>query len=326
MSYPRVSVVVPMYRVGGWDVVCDSLEGQTFREFELVVADAIEPRRAPLIAEKLSRYSFPIRHLGPSGGMALSDYSRAINDAVTHARGELVVIQSDYTWMPPGCLQAHYDAHMAAVSRGERACFMLDNHCTELPPLAEGLGAYGPDWEAKPYVTAEERVQLEREMSIAADRYELDLEGGKLDHLMWSIFKVPLTNAEVLALPIKRSHLKQGIALDPNWCSLKNEGIPTNAFLDVNGLDEDMDGSHLYQDQEFAYRAARAGYRWTTAPGGTAYMVNPRSVIYCKRVARPMRGDAGTDSNEARMKKKQATQEMVNPHRNLRAERAARLS
>ncbi len=315
----KVSVVVPMYRVGGFDVVCDSLAGQTMptNEFELIVADAIFERRHPRIEERLGGYPFDIWHLPPSGGMALSDYSRAINDAVARARGELVVIQSDYTWLAPDCLEAHWNAY----SRYPRACHMLDNHCTELPPLAPGFRSYGPNWEAKPYVTPEERTFLEGEMTRAADDYERDLAAGGLDHLMWSIFERPLDWPAVQALPITRSHLKQGVAIDPNWCSLKNEGIPTEAFLAANGLDEDMDGSHLYQDQEFAWRTAGLGYHWTTTQGGLAYMVNPRAVIYCKRLTRPMRGDG--ESNEARMYRKRQTGERINSHRDLRAERRA---
>lgn len=318
---PKVSVLVPMYRPGGWDVVCDSLRGQTHRDFELVVADAIYRYRADIVREKLEAYPFAVKHLPPSGGVALSDYSHAINDAVAHCSGELVVIQSDYTWMPPDCLATHWAAYQSTTRR--RKCYMLDNHCTELPPLHPTFRGYGPNWEAKPYITPEERTAFERQMTEAADEYEADLASGRLADLMWSIFKQPLTWGDVQGLKILRSHVKQGQSLDPNWCSLKNEGIPTEAFLAVNGLDEDMDGSHLYQDQEFAWRVARAGYAWTTYEGGGAYMVNPRSVLYCKRLLRPQRGGDETDSNESRMYRKQRTGERVNPHRDLRAERRA---
>lgn len=308
-----------MYRIGGFDVVCDSLAGQTMAasDFELVVADAIFERRHPLIEERLRGYSYDIVHLPPNGGVTLSDYSRAINSAVIAARGELIVIQSDYTWLAPDCLEAHWRAY----EKSPRACHMLDNHCTELPELAPGFRGYGPNWEAKPYVTDEERTFLEGEMTKAAAEYERDLNAGSLDSLMWTIFREPLTWEAVQKLRVTRSHEKQGKSLDPNWCSLKNEGIPTEAFLAANGLDEDMDGSHLYQDQEFAWRAAAKGYRWTTAPGGLAYMVNPRALLYCKRLTRPMRGGDAVDSNEARMYRKRRTGEAVNPSRDLRSER-----
>lgn len=317
----RISVVVPMYRVGGWDVICDSLRGQTFLDFELVVADAIHAHRADLVRDKACGYPFDVKHLAPSGGLALSDYSRAINDAVTACSGDVVVIQSDYTWMPPDCLQKHWEAF--DNGRRKKRCYMLDNHCTELHPLHPLFKSYGPDWEGK-NPTMEERAALELRMTEAADEYEADLNSGRLSDLMWSIFKKPLAWEDVQGLKVLRSHQKQGQPLDPNWCSLKNEGIPTEAFLAVNGLDEDMDGSHLYQDQEFAWRVHGAGYTWTTVPGGDAYIVNPRSVLYCKRLTRPQRGGVETDSNESRMYRKRATGEGVNPHRNLRAERGAK--
>ena len=109
------------------------------------------------------------------------------------------------------------------------------------------------------HYTEAERPAFEAAMNTAAEQYAADVASGKLDGCMWSLFREPLTNEAVLALPITRSHLKQGVALDPNWCSLKNEAIPIECFLEVNGLDEDFDASHLYQDQEFAWRAHRAG-------------------------------------------------------------------
>ena len=313
MAAPRLTVIFPTYRVGGFDVALDSLAGQTFRDFELIVVDAIWARRNPIIRDRFSAYPFPIKHLAPSGGMALSNYSRSINDGIAHASGELIVIQADYTWMPPNCLETHWRAYEQS---DKRSCFMLDNHCTELPPLNPDFPGYGPNFESKEYSEAE-RPRFESDTNHAASVYERDVMTGRLDSCMWSLFREPLTNEKVLALPVTRSHCKQGQPLDPNWCSLKNEGIPTEAFLAVNGLDEDMDGSHLYQDQEFAWRVAKAGYRWTTAAGGSAFLVNPRSLFYSKRLSRPMM------TNGDIMRRKQASGERVNPHRFLRAEREA---
>lgn len=313
----RLSVIVPSYRVGGVDVLVLSLAFQGFKDFELIIADGIHARRAPIIKKQLDAAPFTVKHLPPSGGMPLSNYSRSINDAIANASGELVVIQADFTWMPPDCLTTHWRAYEQSDGR---SCFMLDNHCTALPPLNPDFPGYGPNFESKEYSEAE-RPRFESDTHHAASIYERDVETGRLDSCMWSLFKEPLTNEAVMALPITRSHCKQGQTLDPNWCSLKNESIPTEAFLAVNGLDEDMDGSHLYQDQEFAWRVAKAGYTWTTAPGGAAYMVNPRSMFYSKRLSRPMMG------NGEIMRNKQAAGIVrVNPHRDLRAERMARVA
>jgi GT2 family glycosyltransferase len=309
-----ISVLVVTYRAGQWDANCDSLKIQTFKDFELVVADAIFDRRNPIIRDRFADYDFPIKHIAEPGGMFLSNYSRSINTALTHCSGELVVIQADYTWMPPDCLETHWNAYKNGPPR---TCYMLDNHCTGLPPLRDDFPGYGPNWEAKHYTEAE-RPAFEAQMNTAAEQYAADVASGKLDGCMWSLFKEPLTNEAVMALPITRSHVKQGQALDPNWCSLKNEAIPMECFLEVNGLDEDFDASHLYQDQEFAWRAHRAGWTWSTVPGGAAYMVNPRSVFYSKFITRPMM------SNGDLMRSKGGVVR-VNPGRDLRAEREANL-
>jgi hypothetical protein len=317
----RVSVLVPTYRPGGIDVLLEGLAVQRFTDFELLLADELYARRNPIVSHKFGNYSFPVKHIAPTGGPRLSNYCQSINNAITHAAGEIVVIQTDYTWMPPDCLAIHWRAYEQS---DRRSCFMLDNHCTELPPLHPEFRGYGPDLEL---FTEDRREAIEREINEGADAYARDLVDGKLDRFMWSIFAESPTQATVDALPVTRSHTKGGQALDPNWASLKNEGIPIEAFLAVNGIDENLDGSHLYQDQSFAWCVARAGYRWTTAPGGEAYIVNPRTKLSCKRVARPMREIIGTDSNEARFKATQAEGAVrVNPHRDLRAEREAWLA
>jgi glycosyltransferase involved in cell wall biosynthesis len=309
----RVSVIVPSYRDGGLDILCDSLAGQAFRDFELVITDAIYDRRRPIVADRLASYDFPIKHISPTGGPALSNYCRSINDAFAHASGELVVIQCDYTWMPPDCLAEHWRAYEES---DKRTCFLRDNHCTALPPLHPEFTPYGPDMEQ---FTEGRRAQIEAEINAGADRYAADLEAGKLDRFMWSIFAEPLTQATVDALPVTRSDVKQGRPqIDYRHCSLKNEGIPLEAFLAVNGLDEDFDGSHLYQDQEFAWRVERAGYRWATTSGADVKIVNPRTVLSSKRLDRPM------DTNGKLMYAKQAAGIVrVNEHRDLRVERAS---
>ncbi len=315
----RVSVVVPTYRDGGVDVLAESLAYQTFADFECILVDAIYDQRHPQIAHRLADLPFAFNHLKPSGGPKLSNYSQSINDAIAHAHGELVVIQTDYTWMPPDCLAEHWRAYEQS---DKRTCFLRDNHCTALPPLHPEFRSYGPDMEQ---FHEGWRAEIERMINEGAERYEADLESGALDRFMWSIFAEPLTQTMVDALPVTRSDVKQGRSgIDYRHASLKNEGIPTEAFLAVNGLDEDMDGSHLYQDQEFACRVERAGFRWTTAPGAWVKIINPRTVLSSKRLTRPMRG--GGDSNEARMAVTLAGKQWANPHRNLRAEREANLS
>jgi hypothetical protein len=311
----KASVVVPSYRPGGIDVLCESLAHQSHHDFELVIVDAIHERRAPIIAAKLATYGFPIKHIAPSGGPKLSNYCRSINDAVVVASGELIVIQTDYTWMPPDCLAKHWEAY---VNSDKRACFVRDNHCTALPPLHPEFRGYGPDMEQ---FTEGRRAEIEREINDGAAAYAADLEAGLLDKFMWSIFADVPTNESVAALPITRSDVKQGRpAIDYRHSSLKNEGIPLEAFLAVNGLDERFDGSHLYQDQEFALRVERAGFRWATAPGADVRIVNPRTVLSSKRLERPM------DSNGQLMGELlNSGWIMANPGRNLREEREWRL-
>lgn len=309
-----ISVIVPTYRTGGLDLLFGSLRKQTYRDFELILADEIFDRRIPIIRDRLelSALDFRTTVLRPDGGPRLSNYSRSINNAIARARGEIILLQADYTWLNEDCLERHAELH----ARGEKICAMLDYSYCSLPPCDPRFPHYVPD-PGKVFTLAD-GAEHERSVTEAADRYERDLESGILDPLMWSIFETEITTREqVDALPTTLTHSKQGMSITADWASLKNESYRREDLLAVNGLDEDLDGSHLYQDQEVARRLQRYGVRFVTAPGGATRMPKPLGIFYSKRILHSMA------ENGRIMDRKAGTGERVNPHRDLRAESKA---
>jgi len=278
-----LSVVLPTIRVGGLDLVCQSLAAQTYTDFELILADGIKRYRAPHVTDRLSAQPFPVKHLD-SGGLALSNYCRSINDAVVAADGDTILVVPDFAWFPPDAIELHarfHDEH-----RGERKCLMSGYQYLGLPKLHPSFTGYCP---TLPFNLHDPDAQFEAAMTAEADRYELDLELGELNDVMWSLFAEPIDTETIDALPVEHTHSLFDVEWSHLFCSLKNESYDIEAFIETNGLDEDLDGSHLFQDLDWSERLKAAGWEWERLQGGELKIPNPRSKLTCKRALRPMR-------------------------------------
>jgi len=312
-----ISVILPTLRVGGLDIVCASLARQTHTDFELIIADGIHQYRARHIAGRLAALPFPVRHLA-SGGVELSNYSRAINDAVAVARGDIIYMAPDYSWFPPDCLEIHARYH--AEHRGEKRILASGYSYTDLPTRHPCFPGYSPeivDCNAKLDLSPDGGTRYEECLTIEAERYERDLQSGLLDPVMWSLGTEPVTPESIEALPIRYTHKLFDCEFSFRYCSLKSESYPVEAFLELNGLDEDLDGSHLFQDLAWAYRLDAAGWEYDRTRGGELRIPNPRGVFASKRVLRPMR------MNQYESERKRVHGLPVNPEWSLRDRRAA---
>lgn len=112
---PRVSVVIPAYNNADFiDDTMRSILSQTYRDFELIVADHTS---ADDTVEKLSRYTGDARVTvlsTPAGGGAMRNWNR-VTDA---AGGELIKLVPGDDVLYPDMLAAHVaalDAHPGAV-------------------------------------------------------------------------------------------------------------------------------------------------------------------------------------------------------------------
>jgi len=98
-----------------WRLMLDSMEKQTFRDFEYIICDGLYDQRKDELKKILKDYSFPIiyvkdkpwyhseeEQVGKRPGL-----SSARNTGVMHARGELMCWHDDNTWLPPEWLSRH---------------------------------------------------------------------------------------------------------------------------------------------------------------------------------------------------------------------------
>lgn len=258
---PKISVVVPTMRVGGLDVLFNGLAGQSFKDFELVLSDGLHRFRKDVVEERAAGYGFPVKHVEPADNpFPVNSFCRHANAGLVHASGEIVVMFVDYTWAHPGCLQTHADFHDANPGRSGLVC---PHRYLMLPDLKLDLYPTG-----------------DRYSDSSIDAYVRDLESGRLSPVMWSIFRDDLTDAGPLPGDPYGADPKMSMPtgpVGPDVFFAKNESVRTSDLVEVNGWNEDMDGTHGYQDWDLSERLShRLGLRWFHIRENVADIVNPR--------------------------------------------------
>lgn len=269
---PFLSVIVPTMRVGGINILLDSLERQTFRDFELVLVDGLHAQRDVAVHRYASdaRMRNAIKHLAPSPNpfpnCAFCAYANA---GIAAARGEVLVFAVDYSRLPPDLLQKHADFHRADTT--QRAGLMGPHRYVGLAASRNFVGYAGHE----------------------VDRYEADVKSGaQQGHLIHV--------GVALDTPAEATRADGGITVSwdadpklrlppgpitPNFFHAKNESVRREHALAIGGFDTDLDGAHLYQDSDFADRlTVLRGVQWYLDPTAVIDIANPRGLFpYARR-------------------------------------------
>ena len=271
-----ISVLVPQNRIGGLDVLWQGLAHQTEKNFELILVDAIKPRRS-IGTENPFRWT----HVEPRDNpFPAVSFCRSMNTAIAHARGDTLLMLCDYSFLHPNCLELH-----AEMQKKHRGPVTFDYRYVTMPALHPDVPSYR---ETEPG-TEENAAAYTAAVNANADRYVADLDAGKLDRFMWSVFAEPFRGVDGLAVEHEHKPSGADLANDWNYCSAKNESVPTELMLEMNGFDEAYDRSHCYQDSEWSYRLRERGIRWHAGPPGhTVSVVNPRPWSNIKRLEKPL--------------------------------------
>jgi glycosyltransferase involved in cell wall biosynthesis len=267
-----VSIILPTVRVGGLDVLFHGLSRQTFKNFELILVDGIYKHRCELVQKKAIEHSIKVVHVEPfDNPFPVCSYSRFVNTGLVHASGELVVFISDYTWLPPECLQKHVDAFR---NNGPRSGLMGPHDYTTFLLMNS---------EFKPYD------------EIEIDRYVSDVVSGRYDSMMWSIFDQDFNmNATILDKDpaYVNADCKLSLPSGPVNYQLfngKNESCSLGAALDINGFDEDLDGTNTMQDIDFTERiTSKQSISWYLDTSNIVHIINPRHYFPWPRRIRPV--------------------------------------
>jgi glycosyltransferase involved in cell wall biosynthesis len=272
---PFISVIVPTMRVGGLNVLFDSLARSEFTDFELVLVDALYPRRKEVVAEEARDRFLRVIHVEGSEHFPVTSYCAMMNKGIVAASGEVVVMAVDYTRFRPDTLGKHAAWHRENVGglMGPHRYVKLDADKT--------FPAYG-------------REEI--------DRYERDIRLGQIDDFMFSIGDATDEHADPF-------HVDGGTTatwdadpklrmpagpIAPAFLHCKNESVRLEALLEVNGFDEALDGCHGWQDSDLADRLAiKAGVRFTLDPTCVVDIANPRGVFPFAKRLRDFRTNEG---------------------------------
>jgi len=212
-----------------------SLEKQSFKDFEVIVVDALYPQKKGWIESR--KWSFPIKYVPPHPNhrfwldRGLWGVCGQLNTALLYAEGELIVRVDDSSQIPDkGFLQKFWDYY-------QNGFFALAMHVRY--------------HAGKPARVNEEYLKRGYEAKYA------------------------LMPDEDRATLLRRLYGENGIVRDTRWPTVERAGtyiappewgygytsFALEAALKVNGFDELMDGLKGQEDQNFTIRLDMAGYK-----------------------------------------------------------------
>jgi glycosyltransferase involved in cell wall biosynthesis len=268
---PVISVVMPTMRVGGLDIVLKSLEKQTFKNFEFIISDSIYKYRKDLVSQQSKKYSFTIKHVEPTKNIfPISNFCNSENAGLINASAKLVLLITDYTYLPADCIEKHVNFH--TINKEENIGYMCPHQYRSLPKLHSDFSSYKNE---------------------DTDLYMYDLFNGKLNNVLWSIFENDFDqDPETLPLDAMGNADNKLVAPygvgDMFAFNGKNESFKLEAALKINGFDEELDGTTPYQDTVFADMLdKKLGFKWMVDKDNKVYIINPRFVMPWSKRLRP---------------------------------------
>lgn len=299
MSSPTLSVVTCWFRPGGIDILMAGMRDQTYPRdrFEVIVVDRRYEQRHDAVMKLARQYDVPLIHVPEHRRNGIwGCTASAYNTGLALARGETVVFLQDWTYAPPGWIEAHLRAQAEAPRVCVAPYLYLGVALTQ--EMHERLfkdflrsGHIVLPWEAfmnqpgiKTKCEFNPSSQMDRE---GPDRSSVDavLEGEVFDEI--SVFEEGLFDPAWLPRmppipygdPGARKYPKN-IRLGHVNTHLKNESFPRKAAYAINGLDIWGErGGRMQIDIDFGLRMEALGLPLLWEPDAYSLCVNPRHGI-----------------------------------------------
>jgi len=268
--------------------------------FEVILVDRRYELRHNEVMALAKQYNVPLIHVpehrrNGRWGVTASAYTTSF----ALARGRVIIMLVDWTYAPPGWIEAHLQHHNGPPTYAVAPYLYHSVGITEsiYRRLAkETATEVCLPWEA--YVN-QPKLKLKRPFDFSDQDMRADGESAKyveadavlrgeiLDEV--SAFEDGLFDPQWLhnmppmpaCDPGGRGHLKRGVEhLDCYVTHLKNESILREAVYHLNGVDIWGErGGRVSIDSEFGLRAEAAGLRFYWEPQAMAHCVNPRHAV-----------------------------------------------
>lgn len=230
----RVTVIQPIARLGGIDVLFDGLARQTFKDYELVLVDAWADLRRDAVREEADRRGIPLAHHVQPAKRGLA---HALNVGVRHARGELVCPLNDHHWTPSTWLERHWGAFEGSRGRFTANGFAYHRRPPPLKPAGQPPEAY------------------------ALSLFQEPFDGERVSDY-------PILYEETLAfttaprIPVRSQLHGLYTSWGREFYNTLNNSIPVEVLLRLNGYDETYDQARAYLDVDMGLRAEAIGHRF----------------------------------------------------------------
>lgn len=293
----HVSVVSCAFRPGGIDVLLAGMRDQTYPKahWEIILIDRRYERRHAEVMDLARRYEVPLIHApehrrNGRWGCTASAY----NTGLALARGEIIILLTDWTYAPPGWIEAHLQHHI-----GGRPTYVIAPYRYHAVGITKAMyDELAPEfirwshlvypWEAflhQPKLrTKNADIIPPQEVRAESECLTEDavLRGEVFDESF--IFEDGLFQPEWLDRmppfpgddPGLRRHFPLQ-AVEPPMAHLKNESMPRAPVYAINGVDVWGErGGRMQIDTDFGLRMARIGCRLLWEPAALAHCVNPR--------------------------------------------------
>lgn len=100
----KLSIIYITNHPGGYDILVDSVKNQTCQDYELIVVDDMQ-KRQQAVQEYLKNNGIKTSYVGPSKPKCFPELGynvlNAMNTGILISKGDIVVILTDYQWLPP---------------------------------------------------------------------------------------------------------------------------------------------------------------------------------------------------------------------------------
>src|SRR3990167_10332547 len=100
-TQPKISILNITARWGGMDVLRANLERQVFKDFEIVIVDALWCERESQVKRYFKDFNLIYIRQSDKKEGAYTNLAHADNEGFRNCRGELIVCLQDYQWILP---------------------------------------------------------------------------------------------------------------------------------------------------------------------------------------------------------------------------------
>lgn len=291
----EVSVVTPTYRPGGIDILLAGMRDQTLPkdQFEVILVDHRYEWRHDRVMALAREYGVNLIHVPEhrrDGIWAVT--SSAYNTGFALARGRVIIMLVDWTYCPPGWIEAHVKNHQDPAHSLKYVLAPYYYHAIGITPeIYANMASTGA--RMRPYADYASQPKLHLKIPFdftgqdaradsKAEDNDAVLRGEVFDEI--SVFEEGLFDPAWLPRmpPIPDGDPGQrqagpGATVPYTWTHLKNESVLRETVYHLNGTDIWSErGGRMSIDTEFGMRLSCLGASLIWEPAALAHCINPR--------------------------------------------------